>query len=102
MKAYNSGIDVTAEVVHLSRILNSQFVNLIFAYNEKSETLINGVDDHIKDGMRGLSSWADLTVVSAVGHRRHHRLKLQVPIVWLMSCTRIFIPTLQLNTGCSN
>ena len=48
MKAYNSGIDVTAEVVHLSRILNSQFVNLIFAYKEKSETLINGVDDHIK------------------------------------------------------
>ena len=48
MKAYNSGIDVTAEVVHLSRILNSQYINLIFAYNEKSETLINGVDDHIK------------------------------------------------------
>ena len=52
MKAYNSGIDVTAEVVHVSRILNSQFVNLIFAYkktyNEKSETLINGVDDHIR------------------------------------------------------
>ena len=47
MKAYNSGIDVTAEVVNLSRILNSQFVNLIFAYNEKSETLINGVDDRI-------------------------------------------------------
>ena len=53
-------------------------------------------------GMRGLSSWADLTVVSAVGHRRHHRLLLQVPIVLLMSCTPVFIPTLQLNTGCSN
>ena len=48
MKAYNSGIVVTAEVVHLSRILNAQSVNLLFAYNEKSETLINGVDDHIK------------------------------------------------------
>ena len=62
MKACNSGIDVTAEVVHLSRILNAQFVNVLFAYNEKSETLINGVGDHIKlcrlysYGMRGLSN----------------------------------------------
>ena len=53
-------------------------------------------------GMRGLSSWADLTVIGAVGHRRHHRLQLQVPMVLLMSGTHVFIPTLQLNTMSSN
>ena len=48
MKACNSGIVVTAEVVHLSRILNAQSVNLLFAYKTKKlNTDINGVDDHI-------------------------------------------------------